>query len=158
VTGCWGLWSGLGRMAVPSPLARVSVRDFRHAHEVSYASSCPRSGPAMLEDMDERILHPSAGNADEMAALFDAAARQARPPVVADQACCCVAKAVMRVVMPPAPGRPHETELLLCGHHYRASRQALAAAHARVIELPGTPAETAAWFHGGRDRSPAPVG
>jgi hypothetical protein len=45
-----------------------------------------------------------------------------------DQACCCVARAVVRVIMPPAAGRPHETELLLCGHHYRVSRAALSAA------------------------------
>jgi hypothetical protein len=71
----------------------------------------------------------------------------------ADQACCCVARAVVRVVMPPAPGRPHETELLLCGHHYRASRAALAAAHARVEELTASPADAAAWFHDDRGRS-----
>jgi hypothetical protein len=40
--------------------------------------------------------------------------------------------------MPPTAGRPHETELLLCGHHYRISRVALAAAHATVSELPGS--------------------
>jgi hypothetical protein len=69
-----------------------------------------------------------------------------------------VAKAVVRVVMPPAPARPHETELLLCGHHYRVSRQALAAAHASVVELPGVPADTTAWIDGDHDLSPAPVG
>jgi hypothetical protein len=81
-------------------------------------------------------------------ALFDAAAHTEPAPRSADQACCCVARAVVRVVMPPAPGRPHETELLLCGHHYRVSRQALVAAHARVDELPGDRADTAAWFDG----------
>jgi hypothetical protein len=59
---------------------------------------------------------------------------------------------MVRVVMPPATGRPHETELLLCGHHYRVSRGALAAAHARVDELPGSSADAAAWFHGDRHR------
>ena len=67
------------------------------------------------------------------AALFDAASRQVALPGPADRSCCCVAKAVVRVVMPPTPARPHETELLLCGHHYRVSRQALAAAHASVV-------------------------
>jgi hypothetical protein len=38
--------------------------------------------------------------------------------------------------MPPIAARPHQTELLLCGHHYRVSRQALAAANATVTELP----------------------
>jgi len=40
--------------------------------------------------------------------------------------------------MPPAPARPHETELLLCGHHYRVSRQALVAAHATVSMIAGS--------------------
>jgi hypothetical protein len=65
----------------------------------------------------------------------------------ADQACCCVALAVVRVLMPPAPGRPHETELLLCGHHYRVSRAVLAATHAAAHELAGSSADTMAWFH-----------
>jgi hypothetical protein len=54
-----------------------------------------------------------------------------------DRACCCPAQPVVRVIMPPAPGRPHSVDLLLCGHHYRVSRQALAAAGARVENLPG---------------------
>jgi hypothetical protein len=37
--------------------------------------------------------------------------------------------------MPPAPGRPHLVDLWLCGHHYHASRQALAAAGAQVCDL-----------------------
>jgi hypothetical protein len=57
------------------------------------------------------------------------------------------------VVLPPAPGRPHETELLLCGHHYRVSRQALSVAGARVEELAASLADTAAWFHDDHDRS-----
>jgi hypothetical protein len=54
---------------------------------------------------------------------------------------------VVRVVMPPPAGRPDETELLLCGHHYRVSRAALTAARATMSELPGSSADTAAWFH-----------
>jgi len=69
-----------------------------------------------------------------------------------DQACCCVARAVVRVIMPSASGRPHETELLLCGHHYRISRAALSAARARVEELSGSPGPTD-WFDGDRGRS-----
>ena len=68
-----------------------------------------------------------------------------------DQACCCVARAVIRVVMPQAPGRPHETELLLCGHHYRASRAALLASHARVEELAPSHGDVT-WFHDAHDR------
>ena len=64
----------------------------------------------------------------------------------AGSACCCPARPAVRVVMPPCPGRPHATELLLCGHHYRVSRAALTAARAVVRELPGTPRDVAAWI------------
>ena len=52
----------------------------------------------------------------------------------AGRACCCPAKPVVVAVMPPAPGRNHATDLLLCGHHYRASRAALAAVGAAVFD------------------------
>src|SRR6516164_10857185 len=55
----------------------------------------------------------------------------------ASSACCCPAKPVVVAVMPPAPGRDHPTDLLLCGHHYRASRQALATAGAVVYDATG---------------------
>jgi len=54
-----------------------------------------------------------------------------------DRACCCPAYPVVRVIMPPTAKRPHSVDLLLCGHHYRVSRQALAAAGARIENLPG---------------------
>ena len=41
--------------------------------------------------------------------------------------------------MPAAPGRGHETDLLLCGHHFRASREALQLAGASVYDRAGTP-------------------
>ena len=46
------------------------------------------------------------------------------------------------VIMPPAAGRAHQTDLLLCGHHYRVSRRALAAVAATVVDIEdGQPAE-----------------
>jgi hypothetical protein len=54
-----------------------------------------------------------------------------------DRACCCPAQPVVRVTMPPTQQRRHSVDLLLCGHHYRVSRQALAAACARIEYLPG---------------------
>lgn len=41
----------------------------------------------------------------------------------ASQACCCPAQPAVVAVMPSAPGRPRQVELLLCRHHYRVSRQ-----------------------------------
>jgi hypothetical protein len=59
------------------------------------------------------------------------------PHVVADRACCCPARPVVTVIMPPAPGRPHPVDLLLCGHHFRASQAALTAAGAAVYDDTG---------------------
>ena len=64
----------------------------------------------------------------------------------AGRACCCAARPAVIALIPPAPGRPHRTELLLCMHHFRVSRQALRAAGASVVDLnrhivaPDTPA------------------
>jgi hypothetical protein len=55
----------------------------------------------------------------------------------ADRACCCSARPMVMAVMPPTADREHQTELLLCGHHYRASRSALAAAGAAVFDAEG---------------------
>ena len=84
--------------------------------------------------MNARFLHPSYGGHHGLASRDDEV-MQAPRPVPLEPACCCPAPAVVRAVMPPTRARPHETELLLCGHHYRVSRQALAVANATVIEL-----------------------
>ena len=49
------------------------------------------------------------------------------------------------VIMPPAAGRAHQTDLLLCGHLYRACRQALAAAGAMVAEIDPVQPADGAW-------------
>jgi hypothetical protein len=73
--------------------------------------------------------------------------QDARPVVdwqtfrMADHACCCSARPAVIAVMPPAAGRDHATELLLCGHHYRVSNKALAAAGAVVLDGGAMPEE-----------------
>ena len=57
--------------------------------------------------------------------------------VVADRACCCPARPVVTVIMPPAPGRSHPVDLLLCGHHFRVSQAALTTAGAAVYDNTG---------------------
>ena len=56
-------------------------------------------------------------------------------PSMMERACCCPSQPTVRVLMPPTADRPGETDLLLCGHHYRASRDALATAGAVVQHL-----------------------
>jgi hypothetical protein len=96
--------------------------------------------------MNARFRPSSGGRVEGAAGLYDATTQPGPAVGQSGGACCCVAPAVVRVVMPPPAGRPDETELLLCGHHYRVSRAALAAAHATVSELPASSAD-AAWFH-----------
>jgi hypothetical protein len=97
--------------------------------------------------MNARSMHPSAQNASPAGQRSAGEAIAPRPaPAGADRACCCPAKAVVEVIMPATEARPYETGLLLCGHHYRASRRARTEARAVVIELPGTDPGTAAWI------------
>jgi len=48
-------------------------------------------------------------------------------------------------VIPPAAGRPDPVDLLLCWHHYRASRQRLAAIGAVIVDIDGTPVADEEW-------------
>jgi hypothetical protein len=107
--------------------------------------------------MNARFRPSSAGQAEAAAGLFDATTRPGLSASASGQACCCVAWAVVRVVIPPTAARPHETELLLCGHHYRASRAALAAAHAAVSQLPERD-DPNAWFPGDPGRKASIAG
>jgi hypothetical protein len=86
--------------------------------------------------MNARALHP-AGKGSTAPALLHDDTIEAGSPAMLGPACCCPANPVVRVVMPATAARPNRTELLLCGHHYRVSRQALAAANATVTELLG---------------------
>jgi hypothetical protein len=51
---------------------------------------------------------------------------------VIERACCCPSRPSVRVLL-AKPGEPGScVDLLLCGHHYRLSRAALAKVHATV--------------------------
>ena len=63
------------------------------------------------------------------------------------RACCCPARPVVTVVMPPASARRHPVDLLLCGHHYRVCRAALTAAGATVYDETGALISTGAGGH-----------
>jgi hypothetical protein len=64
-------------------------------------------------------------------------ANWAWPLAFAKHACCCPARPVVTVVMPPARRRPYPMDLLLCGHHYRVSEMALLAAGGTVFDETG---------------------
>jgi hypothetical protein len=84
-----------------------------------------------------RFPHKGAsGNAPESGGATPVLSLRSSPLSDEDRACCCPARPVVRVIMPPIPGRPHAVDLLLCGHHYRISRRVLATAGATVYDLP----------------------
>jgi hypothetical protein len=70
----------------------------------------------------------------------------------ADRACCCTAPPVVMVVMPATSERSRPVDLLLCGHHYRASQRSLEAAGAVIFDSRVILAEA-----GGDVADPAPV-
>ena len=69
-----------------------------------------------------------------------------------ERACCCSAQAAVIVMLPPTDSRPHPTDLLLCGHHFRQSRTALLAKGAAFLDLDGAPLVVDGWL------LPAPAG
>ena len=81
-------------------------------------------------------MHRSAKAAGDQAAWSG-------PPPLADRGCCCPARPVVKVLIPPSSARPHSVDLLLCGHHYLASRAALAAVNAVAIDETGSVLEPA---------------
>jgi hypothetical protein len=101
-----------------------------------FVSAGPARILARIGYMNARSLHP-AGQRSAAPGLLHDDTIGAESPVVLGPACCCPANPVVRVIMPATAARPHRTELLLCGHHYRVSRQALDAVGATVTELLG---------------------
>lgn len=59
------------------------------------------------------------------------------PVAPGERSCCCPSRPSVRVVLPPTSQRDHVVDLLLCGHHYRESRQAFAGMGAPVFDASG---------------------
>jgi hypothetical protein len=98
--------------------------------------------------MNARFQHQSAGeDAPAIECIPDKFAGPAEDSAgTVGRACCCAARAAVRVTMPPVPSRPHSTELLLYAHHYRVSRRALASAGVATRQMPGTSRDVASWI------------
>ena len=65
---------------------------------------------------------------------------------LADRACCCQARPSSAAILPPTADRPHATDLLLCGHHFRAAEQALTRAGAIAFDSDGLPLTPESWL------------
>jgi hypothetical protein len=99
-----------------------------------------------------RFQHPSysgrlnraASAADARPAAPEPAATHQPSPRYSQRACCCPAPPSVIAVI-PANSRQAPVELLLCGHHYRQSRRALAAIGAELTDLKGRPLASEIW-------------
>ena len=102
--------------------------------------------------MSSRFEHPSyfgrfnrsASAADECPATPETAAAPAPSPPHLQGACCCPAPPAVIVLIPANDGHG-QVDLLLCGHHYRQSRRALAASGAALADLKGEPLTSEMW-------------
>jgi hypothetical protein len=94
---------------------------------------------------DPKTARPEALHSEGSPQPLAAQAIDWRKARLAERACCCPAKPAVIAVMPATASRPHPTDLLLCGHHYRASRHALDLARARVLDLDGRPVTGDLW-------------
>jgi hypothetical protein len=54
---------------------------------------------------------------------------------VVERSCCCPSRPTVRVLVPSATDPASRIDLLLCGHHYRASRTALIDVRASVAYI-----------------------
>jgi len=63
--------------------------------------------------------------------------RDFKPLYTAQPACCCSAAPVVVVVLPFTDEELPVTDLLLCGHHFRASRGTLEAMETVVFDASG---------------------
>ncbi len=131
------------RVSLPVPMVRcpeafgpclaVAVRRDDQVMAVSYQHQLNRSRTADSSSATDPVAPP------EVLLINWRAVRRA------EHACCCTARPAVVAVMPPGPGRAHRTELLLCGHHYRVSLVALAAARAVVVDMAGIPLAGHEW-------------
>jgi hypothetical protein len=78
-----------------------------------------------------------------------------RPIAAAERACCCPARPMVTIVMPPTASRPYSVDLLLCGHHYRVSQAALLAVGATAYDQAGAAITGDASDHQHSRRQPA---
>ena len=87
--------------------------------------------------MKSRFLRRNPVTRGMRAELADDLAQLGRPIAAGERACCCPARPMVTVMMPPTASRPYPMDLLLCGHHYRVSQAALRAAGATVYDQAG---------------------
>ncbi len=93
--------------------------------------------------MKPRFPHHSEALAVVPDSAAAAAAERIPPSAPEFHACCCPGRPVVRVIMPASVTRPRPVDLLLCGHHYRVSQEAITAAQGTVQVLPERSADAA---------------
>lgn len=87
--------------------------------------------------MNGRFLRRNTVTRAMRAELANDLAQLGRPIAANERACCCPARPIVTVMMPPTASRPYPMDLLLCGHHYRVSQAGLRAAGATAYDRAG---------------------
>src|SRR5215475_2161819 len=114
-----------------APVAKVACRTCQGTIGLARSEIRPCNGTLLCSDSCYMTMsqHPSYGGRLARSAAAEAdrpvtpepAAVYEVTPRYAERACCCAAASpAVIAVMPPAGDRQTETDLLLCGHHYRA--------------------------------------
>jgi hypothetical protein len=99
--------------------------------------------PSYLGRLQRQAEQAATAPPREAAAVYRPARRYC------ERACCCDARPAVVAVIRPAGDRSAPTDLLLCGHHYRQSRRALARERAVVLDLDGYPLPPGDWPEAG---------
>jgi hypothetical protein len=103
-----------------------------------------QSGEAQSMGRHQSIPPQNVTATAHQAERIDDSLDQAEPGWALEVACCCPSRPAVRVVMPASADRPRPAELLLCGHHYRASRERLVRSRASVYDRAGALISSAA--------------
>jgi hypothetical protein len=90
-------------------------------------------GATMSHIQDPKPLIDVSGVLDSV----DTRPETATPLLLADRSCCCSALPAFAVIVPSKLPKAHSVDLLMCGHHYRQSRDVLAELGALVFASDG---------------------
>ena len=105
--------------------------------EVTVLLAKAAGSPRLEGDRMKMFGHRKTVTRADRVKLAGALAGIGMAPGVSERACCCPARPLVRVMMPATATRPEPVDLLLCGHHYRASQAALHATGASVYDEQG---------------------
>jgi hypothetical protein len=110
----------------------------------------------MTSSPDNQPISPRSVEHSIEALVARVGAPRPEPLWTTGQACCCTAKPMVKVLMPPVRPGGEPVDLLMCGHHFRAGELALLAAGAAAFDADGALLMPADWQDESRPAAPQP--